>query len=116
MVAETVVPPLHFFAMAMPNSRRDTFLVDASFAMNSICAFSSPTQHSPLITAIVAGTTPCCLQIDSDSKANSTLSGWGIPCAIIVDSNAKTGIPATREDSTSAEKRIFINNSKYSLG
>tara|TARA_B100001765_G_scaffold28581_1_gene16031 strand:- start:543 stop:701 length:159 start_codon:yes stop_codon:yes gene_type:complete len=27
-----------------------------------------------------------------------------MPCVIIVDSSAKTGLPATKEDSTSAER------------
>jgi len=61
--------------------------------------------HSYNLPAIVAGIAPRDLIMEDMSLARLIFSGWGSPCANIVDSNATTAFPDERASDTSG--RIF---------
>ena len=50
---------------------------------------------TPPMMAMVAGTAPLSLTIASTARAVSLLTGYSIPCVMIVDSRATTGFPAS---------------------
>jgi len=60
-------------------------------------------QIWPSITAIVAGVAPRARMISSTSRAVSTFCGQGMPWAMMVDSRATIGRPASRAACTSSE-------------
>jgi hypothetical protein len=59
-------------------------------------------------TTIVAGTAPCSRTTCSTASAVSTLAGYAMPWAMIVDSSATTGWPADNAADTSGERITFI--------
>mmetsp|Transcript_28089 Transcript_28089/g.61651 ORF Transcript_28089/g.61651 Transcript_28089/m.61651 type:complete len:219 (-) Transcript_28089:436-1092(-) len=60
-------------------------------ARSAISTSLRPIRHTPPLTATVAGTTPLFLKMDAKSRLRSKFCGYGIPCAIMVDSSATTG-------------------------
>ena len=91
IVEETVVAPSQPRLVARPNSLEETFFIFLELDTFSSSELSNPTQIFPSRIAIVAGTTPRSSHADSASCANSRFFGYGIPCAIIVDSRANRG-------------------------
>ena len=88
----------------------DALITLGAFPKYSISSSVSPTFNLPLKIAIVAGTAPLSRIIFSTLSAVSTFLGYGIPCDIIVDSNATTGFPCSNAVFTSGliSKYFFI--------
>ena len=75
---------------------------------SSISSGVIPTTASPSIIPTVAGTPPCSRMIASTFNAVSTFCGYGIPCEIIVDSRAITGLCSASAFDTSSFVLTFI--------
>ena len=103
-VAETVVAPKTPEVSAAPRSRKATFSTVSSVAIRFNSSSFRPIFTAPSIRAIVAGVTPRWRASSSACRANSKFWGKGIPWAMMVDSNAKTGVLRFRASSTSGEK------------
>ena len=56
----------------------------------------------PPISAMVAGSAPAARITASTSRAVRTFCGYGMPCAMMVDSSATSGRPAARAAATGA--------------
>ena len=72
------------------------------------CSWASdrPTQQRPSSTAQVAGTAPSERTTASTACAVSRFWGKGMPCAMMVLSNATTGLPCCRAAATSGDRDI----------
>mmetsp|Transcript_8340 Transcript_8340/g.19662 ORF Transcript_8340/g.19662 Transcript_8340/m.19662 type:complete len:242 (-) Transcript_8340:96-821(-) len=94
IVLLTVVPPCALRATACARSRLDTLRTspaEPSCAKRSSSSSVRPMQHTPSRIAMVAGVAPQDRTTSSTSRAVLRLSGYGIPCEMIVDSRATTG-------------------------
>ena len=91
------------------------FITFSALPKYSISSFVNPTFNFPPSIAIVAGIAPLSLIIFSTFKAVSTFLGYGIPCDIIVDSNATTGLPSSNAFFTSSFISKYFSNIKLHL-
>lgn len=121
-VAETVVAPSFnrpsddsdsdAFAKIGAISRLETFCTSPlapSLPNLSISFRESPTLTYPSIMAIVAGTHPFEEMISSTSVAHLQFSGYDMPCEMIVDSRATTGMLFFNAVCTLSETKIRVD-------
>ena len=102
-VADTVVTPTsHRWAAATPRSRSATLrLPDSTRATSSP---STPTRHTPSITAVIAGTAPAARIAPVQRVSAAALCGSGRPrLEKMVDSSATTGRCSAMAVATSSD-------------
>src|SRR5450759_3540259 len=100
--AATVVPPLNPMATATGMSRGPIFLTHLARASISSSDLDRPTRILPETRAVVAGMAPPLRTMPSSSCASSRLIGYGMPCVMMADSRATTGVPLRRASWTSS--------------
>src|SRR5664280_1008938 len=100
--AATVVPPLNPMATATGMSRGPIFLTHLARASISSSDLERPTRILPETRAVVAGMAPPLRTMPSSSCASSRLIGYGMPCVMMADSSATTGVPLRRASWTSS--------------
>ncbi len=118
IVPATVVAPFPPNAISAGKSLRDALMgLREPFASETSSSRVKPTFSLPFIIAIVAGIAPSSRTAFSTFRAVSRFCGQGIPCVIIVDSRATTGIPVVIASATSSEisRYLFIYDSPFGL-
>ena len=114
-VAATVVAAWRPCAARIGRSRTEALLTSEELAISTNSASDSPTQTSPLMSAIVAGTAPCSRTQSSICRATSKFVGRGRPWLMMVDSRATTPILSSNAFCTSSENFTLLRyQTKYS--
>ena len=102
IVDATVVAPVAPAATMKGMSRRLTLVtLRPVVPSTSISAGVKPALSRPLMMAMVAGTAPCLRTSASTSSAVATFCGYGMPCEMMVDSRATTGLLCASASATS---------------
>src|SRR5579883_941471 len=91
MVAATVVEPCSPRAIAKGRSARLSLRTSFAWPSQSSSVSVRPVRICPPMTAMVAGSAPAARTSASTARAVATLSGYGIPCVMIVLSRATGG-------------------------
>mmetsp|Transcript_7748 Transcript_7748/g.48069 ORF Transcript_7748/g.48069 Transcript_7748/m.48069 type:complete len:212 (+) Transcript_7748:634-1269(+) len=102
MVPLTVVAPFFCLAMTKAKSLREVFTASCPIRARPFsCSSSRPMCGTPSRTAMVAGTAPFSRTTCSTCLAVSKFCGYGMPCVMMVDSRATTGMLCANACSTS---------------